>query len=348
MVCGSVLIPRNHIQLADDSLQKVRYMYKKEKKEIQKCTERFNLNLSHFIWHFYQYTMYEKSEHLYFGQTFTDGKSGVKVQNHPHQVIFSISNLPWEYTAACGFSLTASYYAHQCYQGLIRNIGVYLMGCPVHTNMFYGKPDLVYRSCVRFPTLSSLFPFIINCIKKRYTVVIGHVLISLRLLDTYAAENRPPYTFPSINQQIDRFLTDDIAAELFMEMFKSVSFFCDLKWVKGHELKKHFNEHFNGIDDFINDWVLWVSRYDMGCSGVPASHGEHSNFDIFSYKLRYLLFQNYCRITVIWVSYACSTYENQYLVLFTTYYLFWDFGTSPGVFKACGVSSPYYNDAFNV
>ncbi len=39
------------------------------------------------------------------------------------------------YTAECCFSLTASYYADQCYQGLTRNIGVYLMGYPVHTNI---------------------------------------------------------------------------------------------------------------------------------------------------------------------------------------------------------------------
>ena len=39
------------------------------------------------------------------------------------------------YTAASRFSLTASYYAYQCYLGLIRNIGVYLMGYPVHTNI---------------------------------------------------------------------------------------------------------------------------------------------------------------------------------------------------------------------
>ncbi len=44
--------------------------------------------------------------------------------------------LPWtEYTAECSFFLIASYYAQQCYLGLIRNIGIYLMGCPVHTNM---------------------------------------------------------------------------------------------------------------------------------------------------------------------------------------------------------------------
>ncbi len=38
------------------------------------------------------------------------------------------------YTAQCSFFLTSSYYTYRYYLGLIRNIGVYLMGYPVHTN----------------------------------------------------------------------------------------------------------------------------------------------------------------------------------------------------------------------
>ncbi len=45
------------------------------------------------------------------------------------------------YTAACNCSLTASYYAYQCYLDLIRNIGVYLLGYPVHTNMLTRYPQ---------------------------------------------------------------------------------------------------------------------------------------------------------------------------------------------------------------
>ena len=48
------------------------------------------------------------------------------------------------YTAACSFFLTASYFAHQCYLGIIRNMGVYLMGYPVHTNMYYHAWYLVH------------------------------------------------------------------------------------------------------------------------------------------------------------------------------------------------------------
>ena len=50
------------------------------------------------------------------------------------------------YTAEGSLSLTASYYAHQCYLGLIRNIGVYLMGYPVHTNMFYHALYLLHTN----------------------------------------------------------------------------------------------------------------------------------------------------------------------------------------------------------
>ncbi len=45
-------------------------------------------------------------------------------------------NFTKRYTAAISFSPIASYYAYQCYLGLIRNIDVQLMGYPVHTNMF--------------------------------------------------------------------------------------------------------------------------------------------------------------------------------------------------------------------
>ena len=49
----------------------------------------------------------------------------------------------------------------------------------------------------------------------------------------------------------------------------------------------------------------------QGCPQAIA----HSDWAIYSNELHYLLFQNYCRITVMWVLYALSTYENQCLAL---------------------------------
>ena len=57
------------------------------------------------------------------------------------------------YTAECSFSLTASYYAYQCYLGLIRNIGVYLMGYPVHTNIIFGEVVAAYTAAINLTLL---------------------------------------------------------------------------------------------------------------------------------------------------------------------------------------------------
>ena len=43
------------------------------------------------------------------------------------------------YTADCSSTLTASYYAHQCYLGLIRNIGVYMFHIRPYNDLFINK-----------------------------------------------------------------------------------------------------------------------------------------------------------------------------------------------------------------
>ena len=73
--------------------------------------------------------------------------------------------------------------------------------------------------------------------------------------------------------------------------------------------------------DLCNVWhryrhVCVICDTDCDIQGCPQAIA-HSDCAFYSNKLRYLLLQNYCRITAIWVYYALSTYENQCLVLST-------------------------------
>ncbi len=63
-------------------------------------------------------------------------------------------------------------------------------------------------------------------------------------------------------------------------------------------------------------WELTETLSEGGCHQGCSQAIAHSDFAICSNKLRYLLFfQNYRRITVIWVECALSTYKNQCLAL---------------------------------